>query len=679
MTSHDTREQASDGVLFPYTDEGTRVQDDLFRHTNGQWLDTHEIPGDRGMDGAFYELRDRSEADVRAIIERAAEQGADAAGGASGNDGADAGAGGSGADAARAQRIGGLYAQFMDEDAIEARGVEPLKPLLARIDAAQTVEEFVAVASDLHAAGVGSLANLFVSIDPNNPQLNRVFAVQGGIFLPDEAYYREDEYAEIREKYLEHLRAFFELTGIEGDPADAMALETKIAAAHWDKVRTRDAVARNNPYTDREFAERWPLLHAWIERAVPEASRRETLNVWQPEALDGVSELLQNVPLDTWKLWLKNLAAHFAAPYLSKDVVRCNWEFVSKTLTGTTEQRERWKRGVAFVENAVGEDLGALFVAEHFPPEYKARMLELVDYLIRAYRESISEISWMSEETRKKALVKLEKFVTKIGYPEEWKDYSDVSVQEDLVATAMRANESETRRELEKLDRPVDGKEWLMTPQTVNAYYMPPANEIVFPAAILRPPFFDAEGDAGMNFAGIGAVIGHEIGHGFDDQGSRYDGDGRLENWWTEADREAFTERTARLVSQYDGLHPAAAPEASVNGELTLGENIGDLGGLGIGLKAYKLYLADHGLTLETAPVVNGLTAAQRFFLAWATIWKAKARKEAVELQVSSDPHSPAEFRANEPAKNLDAFHEAFGTKPGDGMYLEPEKRVTIW
>ncbi len=661
--------------LLPYRDESVRVQDSLFLHTNGRWLATHEIPADRGSDGAFLQLRDEAEASVREIIERAAAQ-ADADHNTEDDDAA----------ATRARRIGSLYRLFMDEEALEKKGAEPLTPLFAEIEAVESSEDVVRLSARLHRSGVGSLASLFVSIDALSPQLNRIYTVQGGLSLPDESYYREAEFHETREKFQQHLAEFYPLVGIEGEgglpaaPGTLMDLETKIAAGHWDKVRSRDAVKRHNPFTSEEFAARWPLLGIWLEGSGATEKQRETVIVWQPEALDTVEALLTSEPLAAWKLWLKTHLAHFAAPYLSKAISRSSWEFYGRVLSGATEQRERWKRGVAFVEGAVGEDIGALYVAEHFPESHKAAMLELVDYLLKAYEQSITGLDWMSEATREKALVKLSKFRTKIGYPDEWTDYSAVTVDpESLLGTAMKANEAATDRELEKIDTGVTGKEWLMNPQTVNAYYMPPANEIVFPAAILRPPFFDAEADAAVNFAGIGAVIGHEIGHGFDDQGSRYNGDGQLENWWTDADRAAFTERTQRLVAQFDGLHPAAAPDASVNGELTLGENIGDLGGLSIGLKAYELYLTDHGLTLETAPVIDGVTAAQRFFYSWATIWRAKARPEAARQQVTVDPHSPAEFRANEPPKNIDAFHEAFGTQPGDGMYLASEERVSIW
>jgi putative endopeptidase len=655
--------------LLPYADPSIRVQDSLFLHTNGQWLATHEIPADRGGDGAFTQLRDDAEAAVRAIIERAAAQAS-----------ADKDVSDDDDDAARARRIGALYGLFMDEESINAQGAAPLEPLFAEVDAVNSTEDFVRLTGVLHRSGVGSAANLFVSIDALNPTLNRIYAVQGGLSLPDESYYREEEFRETREKFQAHLTEFFPLVGLEAAPATLMDLETKIAAGHWDKVRSRDAVKRHNPFTAAEFAERWPLLQPWLEASGATEAQREVVVVWQPEALDAVQDLLRSEPLEAWKLWLKTHVAHFAAPYLSQEIAHSNWSFYGKVLSGATEQRDRWKRGVAFVESAVGEDLGALYVAEHFPESHKEAMLELVDYLLKAYRESISSLDWMSEATREKALVKLSKFTTKIGYPDEWTDYSAVTVDpQSLLRTAMSANEAATDRELAKIDTGVTGKEWLMNPQTVNAYYMPPANEIVFPAAILRPPFFDAEADAAVNFAGIGAVIGHEIGHGFDDQGSRYNGDGQLENWWTEEDLAAFTERTARLVGQFEGLHPTSAPDASINGELTLGENIGDLGGLSIGLKAYRLYLADHGLTLETAPVIEGTTAAQRFFYSWATIWRSKNRPETARQLATVDPHSPAEFRADEPPKNIDAFHEAFGTQPGDGMYRAPEERVSIW
>jgi len=419
-------------------------------------------------------------------------------------------------------------------------------------------------------------------------------------------------------------------------------------------------------------------VRTWLAGAGIEPKYYSEVVVWQPSYLQGLSELFGSQPLDAWKNWLRVQVLRSFAPYLSSAFVNENFSFYSAKLGGVEQLKERWKRGVAFTEGAVGEDIGQLYVAEHFPAEAKDAMDALVQRLIEAYRISISELSWMGPETIEKALDKLSKFRPKIGYPNQWIDYSAIQADElDVIANIASANEFEFARELKKIDDGVDRELWFMFPQTVNAYYHPLLNEIAFPAAILRPPFFDVNRDIASNFGGIGAVIGHEIGHGFDDQGSQFDGTGQLTNWWTDEDRASFEKLTAKLVDQYNALSPSEAPEHNVNGALTLGENIGDLGGLGIAYKAYKLELA--ALGIQEDEVIDGITGDQRFFYSWAECWRTLIRPETAVVRVTTDPHAPGEFRCNQVPKNLASFHEAFGTKPGDGMWLDPADRVEIW
>ncbi|GAA4381433.1 M13 family metallopeptidase [Paeniglutamicibacter cryotolerans] len=581
----------------------------------------------------------------------------------------------------RKVRIGNLYTSFMDEEGIEARGMDPIRADLAAVFATTSIAELVALTGRFQRQGVSGFVSVGVSSDAGQPDRNLLTFLQGGLGLPDESYYREEQFAELYTEYGTHLGRLLALAGIENPEAAAamvLDLETALAAHHWDRVKCRDAQARYNLLTSAQLFETMPSMVGWLAGAGIGEGHFSEVDVWQPSYLAGLEAVLTSQPLASWQNWLAVQLVRSNAAYMSKAFVMENFSFYSMKLAGTKELKERWKRGVAFTEGAVGEDIGQLYVREHFPQRSKDLMEGLVKQLIEAYRQSISVLPWMGAETIEKALEKLSLFRTKIGYPNQWIDYSAVStVPDDVIANVASANAFEFARELKKIDDGVDRELWFMYPQTVNAYYHPLLNEIAFPAGILRSPFFAADRDAASNFGAIGAVIGHEIGHGFDDQGSQFDGTGELRNWWTDEDRAAFEELTGKLVAQYDALVPPEAPEYKVNGKLTLGENIGDLGGLGIAYKAYRLDLADRGLAEDE--VVDGLTGDQRFFYAWAECWRTLTRPETMVTRITTDPHSPGEFRCNQVPKNMEAFHRAFDTKPGDGMWLDPADRVEIW
>jgi putative endopeptidase len=521
---------------------------------------------------------------------------------------------------------------------------------------------------------------LFVDNDPGNPERYLVFIEQAGLGLPDESYYREEKFAEIRDKYVAYLESILALAGLDDAAARAgriFALETDIAGNHWDNVKTRDSEATYNPMTwDAANALTGSVdLDGWLAAlGVPQKSFDEVV-VRQPSFVEGLENLLVADRLDDWRDWLAWQVIRSNAAYLSSEFVNANFEFYGKALTGTPELRARWKRGVSLVEGSMGEAVGRTYVDRHFKHSAKVAMDELVANLVEAYRQSITNLDWMTAETRARAIEKLDKFTQKIGYPVKWRDYSSLPiVPGDLIANVRATNEFEFQRELGKIGKPLDRDEWFMTPQTINAYYNPGFNEIVFPAAILQFPFFDENRDAAANYGAIGAVIGHEIGHGFDDQGSKFDGDGRLLDWWTAEDKEAFEKRTASLIGQYNALAPKQVPDHHVNGALTIGENIGDLGGLSIAWKAYLISLAG-----EQPPVIDGLTGAQRFFLSWAQAWQIKARDEEVIRLLSIDPHSPNEFRCNQIVRNIDDFYATFGVTEEDELWLDPNDRVTIW
>ena len=714
-------------------DPAVRVQDDLFRHVNGGWLRDAEIPADRAATGVFTVLRDEAEAACREVIEEAAQDLTAAVV-------ATVRAGGEEPVAGTVrEKIGSLYASFMDEEDIEVLGAAPLEADLVPVMSATSKEELAAVLG-WGPAGFTGAVDAEVSNDLNDPDHYTTWMGQSGIGLPDESYYREEDQADVRAAYVTHVSRMLDLVGLaahlaaggadgaaradrvggaaradgtdgttpsgtaDHDPMSlarkVMAVETALAKGHWDRVRTRDIEAMNNPMTWEELTASapgfpWePWRRGVRERAaaagVEQTTFLDEVIVTQPDYLPHLAGVWDTTDLEDLRAWTVWHVVHNRATLLSDAFVEENFDFYGRTLQGTDELRPRWKRGVSLVEGCLGEAVGELYVERHFPPEHKEAMELLVADLIEAYRQSISALDWMSQATREQALAKLAQFNPKIGYPNRWRDYSAVEVTPgDVLASVRSVEDVELARSLRKLEGPVDREEWHMTPQTVNAYYNPTMNEIVFPAAILQPPFFDPQADAAVNYGAIGAVIGHEIGHGFDDQGSTFDGTGKVTNWWTQEDHDAFTARTRELIAQYDAYTPtvlahryAAKGEQAphVNGALTIGENIGDLGGLGIALKAYGLALAREGLTsFDQAPVIDGLTGLERFFYSWARAWRSKQRPDYAELLLTIDPHSPAEFRCNGIVRNTDAFYKTFGVGPDDALWLDPDKRVTIW
>ena len=531
--------------------------------------------------------------------------------------------------------------------------------------------------------GFAGLFGGYVDNDPGNPDRYIFNLLQGGLGLPDEEYYRDPKHAEIRDAYIPFLAQLFGFAGLSPAEADSaaqkvMAFETQLATHHWNTVDSRDAEKTYNLCAFSHLKSLTPTFdwNLWLNGAGLDERVLEETVVMMPSFFEGLASVFNNDNLEVIKLWLKTKVVNSMAPYLHDELVNARFEFYGKKLSGTPELRARWKRAVGLVEDSLGEAIGEVYVERHYPREAKAKMDDLVGWLIEAYRQSITNLEWMSPETKTKALIKLDKFDTQIGYPKKWRDYSALEIDpNDLCGNVRRVSEYVLRRELGKIGRPIDRDEWFMTPQTVNAYYNPGFNQIVFPAAILQHPFFRLGADAATNFGAIGAVIGHEIGHGFDDQGSKYDGDGKLESWWTDADRAAFEKRTGKLIDQYNALSPMQLDdEHKVNGAFTIGENIGDLGGVGI---AYRAYLMSLGNT--ESPVIDGFTGAQRFFLAYSRAWRYKSRDALAIQRLTTDPHSPAEFRVNQIVRNVDAFYTAFNVQPSDAMWLDPADRVVIW
>ena len=647
------------GIDLSHVDPTVRPQDDLFRHLNGRWLATVQIPPDKARFGEFIRLRDDAERHLHAIVEELRAQEWPA-----GTD---------------EQRVADLYDDFLDTERIEALGAAPLHEQLAGVDAVASPAGLVRLVASLERTGVPGLFSSYVSTDQGDSSRYLLHLGQGGLGLPDESYYRDERFAQVREDYLAHVARMLGLAqaGSTDQAHQVMEVETRLATAHWDRVENRDAVKVYNLMTAQQLAELAPAVpwQDWLVGTGGTGTELDEVVVRQPSFVQALGRELEAIDLDHWRTWLRWKVVHRAAPYLSEAFVAENFDFYGRTLTGAPQIRDRWKRGISLVESVLGEALGRLYVARHFPPASKQRMQQLVATLVEAYRGRISELAWMTPATRERALEKLAAFTPKIGYPDSWRDYSALEIRRgDLLGNVARAVAFETDRELAKLGRPVDRGEWFMTPQTVNAYYNPGMNEIVFPAAILQPPFFDPEADDAANYGGIGAVIGHEIGHGFDDQGSRYDGQGTLNNWWSDDDRAEFEKRADALVTQYDGYQPASTPGHRVNGALTVGENIGDLGGLAIAAEAYRIHLAG-----EEPPVLDGLTGMQRLLLGWAQVWREKSRPEEAVRLLSIDPHSPAEFRCNGTVRNVPEFYEAFEVGEDDALWLPPDERVSIW
>ena len=646
------------GIALEYMDTSIRPGDDFFSYVNGKWIAETAIPADKASYGGFGILADEAQADVRAIIEASAS--------------------GDYAEGSDEQKVGDLYTAYLDMETRNAKGVAPLEPELERIEAIEDHDALAVYFASANRRGYPVPVNIAQVADLKDPGNYMIYAWQNGLGLPEREYYFNDDKtsAGIREKYVRHIATMFDLAGLDNGEAAAttiMDLETRIAGVHITKEAARDWPTNYNKVPLEELDGVMPAFNwqGFIEEAG--ISDIGSLVLMMTSYFEGLDTIIADTDIDTWKTYLRWVALNSRANALNDAIDKQDFEFYGRTLTGTEEQRAPWRRAVTTVNGLLGELVGKVYVKEHFPPEAKERMVELVGNLIKAYDKSIRELDWMSDDTKAQALDKLSKFTAKIGYPDEWRDYSAIEITaDDLFGNIERATVAEYERELARQGGPVDRTEWQINPQTVNAYYMPPLNEIVFPAAILQPPFFNLDADDAVNYGAIGAVIGHEIGHGFDDKGSTFDGDGVMRNWWTDTDRAEFERRTARLVKQYNEFAPF--DDLSVNGEFTLGENIGDLGGISIGLLAYTMSLDG-----EEPPVIDGFTGIQRVFLGYAQVWRNKYRDEALRQLIMTNPHAPSMYRANGAVRNVPEFYEAFDVAEEDALYVPPEERVKIW
>ena len=646
------------GIDLAGMDKSVDPGDDFFAYVNGTWVDETEMPADKARYGLFNILRDESQEAVKAIIERSAT--------------------GDFAKGTDEQKVGDLYNSFLDWETRDARGLEPLQPELDRIDAISSRDDLAVYFAGALKRGLDAPFGAQQLTDFLDPTQYAVLLSQSGLGLPDREYYfKDDENSEeIRAKYVAHIEKMFDVAGLDGGAEAAqavMALETRLAAENMTKEKARDYAGNYKKYALTELPEIMPNFN-WdgylAELRIQDLPEIVVYTLDYLQALDGI---IVDTDIDTWKTYLTWSALNNTADRLTRAIDQQNFEFYGKVLSGTEEQRPDWRRAVSTVDGILGEVVGKVYVKEHFPPEAKERMLELVGNLVKAYEKSIKELDWMGEETKQEALEKLSKFTPMIGYPDKWRDYSALEIEpDDYYGNVERAAYAEYQRQLDRQGGPVDRQEWFMNPQTVNAYYNPPMNQIVFPAAILQPPFFNLEADDAVNYGAIGAVIGHEIGHGFDDKGSTFDGDGVLRNWWTDEDRAEFEKRTSALIAQYDEFKPFE--DLAVNGEFTQGENIGDLGGITIGLLAYKMSLDG-----EEPPVIDGFTGLQRVFLGFGQVWRGISRDEALRQQIATDSHSPAVYRTNGPVRNVPEWYEAFNVTEDDALYLPPEDRVKIW
>ncbi|MFC0265590.1 M13 family metallopeptidase [Alloscardovia macacae] len=695
IQAHSRMRMLESGIDTTSLSPSVSARSDFFRHVNGTWIDSYVLPDDKARYGSFDKLNDDAEEQIHDILEHSPET---------------------------APKSAALYHSFMDTDTIEKAGINPIREDLNRIDEVTTKRGLTQVLGQMDAAGGPSLFSQAVFANPGDPTHHVVHIFQAGLGLPDEAYYREENHKPVVEAYTAMVARLLELAGYAKDDKQSsrfarrfVEVERRIASNHWDVVASRDSEKTYNPRSFDEFAaalnnfnleewaDSWQEAYNNTEAAIsqPVSLRCALKNViiYQPSFIDGIDEFWGEADLEDLKLWARVHVLIQWASYLPADFESTKFDFYGKVLRGTSVQRERWRRAVSLVDGISGEEVGQEYVKRHFPASSKQRMTELVANLIKAYEVSIMSSTWLGKDTQAKALEKLAKFTPMIGYPENWRDYSalDIRPEFSLIHNLRNASMYETAYQLAKAGTPVDKREWLMTPQTVNAYYEPTTNVIVFPAAILQPPFFNAEADDAANYGGIGAVIGHEIGHGFDDQGSKYDGDGNLTDWWTAEDRERFENLTGALISQYDQFTPRSVAQKyeaegkadqmpHVKGAFTIGENIGDLGGVNISLKAYALALGaqndseeEMNRALASAPEMDGYTGLQRFFLSYASIWRSVNRVELAEQYLQIDPHSPAEFRVNGIVRNVDSFYSAFGVTESDEMYLAPEERVHIW
>lgn len=655
-------EELRSGIYTDNFDKRIRPQDNLFNHVNGRWLLRTDIPADKSNYGSFTRLSDEAIENIHTILKEAAET-KDAAG--------------------NVQRIGDFYRSYMDTNTIDEVGISPLKPELEAIDKLQTSEDVVRHFGYLQKIGIGGPIEFYVGVDAKSSKQYLAAVYQSGTSLPDRDYYFVDNerYISARKALRTYIATLFDLAELEGgqQAADAIVeLETKLALFQWPRIKLRNANLRYNKYDVSDLAELTPSLPWETYFDAVGASGLQEVNIATPSFFQALEAIVATTELETWKQYMRFRVLDSAAPVLPQPFVDASFNLYQKELAGVPEQKPRWERAVETASGrrgfgVLGDAIGEIYVQKHFGQEAKRRMDKLVDNLLKTYEVSIKDLTWMTEETKQRALEKLAKISPKIGYTEKWRDYSTLKIApQDLLGNMKRSAIHEHQRMLNKLGKPVDDTEWGMTPQTVNAYYNPTKNEIVFPAAILQPPFFDPEVEDAVNYGGIGAVIGHEISHGFDDQGSKYDGDGNLKNWWTESDRAAFEKLADALVAQYDAYE--ALPGKNVQGQLTLGENIADLSGLAIAYKAYKMSLGD-----KAGPVLDGFTADQRFFIGWAQIWARKYRDSELVRRLVTDPHSPSLFRANGPISNFDAFYEAFDVKEGDQLFKPKDQRIQIW
>ena len=652
-----TTKDYTSGLYLENMDTTVHPGDNFQMYVNGKWLKETEIPSDKSRYGIFAILRDKSQDDVKKIIESSA---------ATENEGS-----------ADEQKVGALYASYMDMEKRDALGATPLESEFDRIESIADHNALVKYFAYANKLGYDVPMGNFIYTNMKNPTRHALYTWQGGLGLPDREYYlKEDEKSvDLRKEYVIHIEKMLNLAGLKGGAAAAktiMNLETRLASKHMKKEETRDMMGIFNPFPmdslDVLMAD-FPWKAYFTEAGVADADQ---VIIPQIEYTKSLNDIIFKTDLNTWKTYLKWSVLNHSASHLSQAINDQNFDFYGKTMRGTTEQLPHWRRAVGLVDAHLGEVIGKVYVKQHFPPEAKERMTELVNNLLKAYEVSIKELDWMGADTKKEALDKLSKFTLKIGYPDKWKKYPAEMKKDDLFGNIQRSDLAEYDKQIKKLDKPVDKTEWGMNPQTVNAYYNPSLNEIVFPAAILQPPFFDLNADDAVNYGAIGGVIGHEIGHGFDDQGSTFDGDGVLRDWWTETDKTEFKKRTNALVAQYDAFK--VFDDLNVNGSFTLGENIGDLGGLSIALKAYQM-----SLNGKEAPMMDGFTGIQRVFLGWGQAWRDKARDKALRIQVGTDPHSPAIFRVNGVVRNIPAFYQAFNVGDKNELYLPQEERVKIW